>query len=46
MEPATHGAYALQWFSLAAAAVVIWLLLGLRRGKASAGENETTNGEA
>jgi surfeit locus 1 family protein len=45
MEPATHGAYALQWFSLAGAAIVIWLLLGLRRGKAVSG-NETTNGEA
>lgn len=41
MEPATHGAYAAQWFGLAAAAVVIWLLLGLRRGAkppADAGE--------
>lgn len=36
MGPATHGAYALQWFSLAAAALVIWLLLGLRRGRAAA----------
>ncbi|MEJ2383467.1 MAG: SURF1 family protein [Xanthomonadales bacterium] len=33
MAPATHGAYALQWFSLAAAAIVIWILLGLRNGR-------------
>lgn len=31
MEPATHGGYALQWFSLAAASIVIWLVLGFRR---------------
>ena len=46
MPPATHGAYALQWFSLAAAAVIIWLLLGLRRGKATRRENETIDGDA
>jgi len=42
MEPATHGGYALQWFALAAAAGVIWLLLGWRRGAreaADAGES-------
>lgn len=34
MTPEVHGAYALQWLALAAAAIVIWLLLGLRRGRA------------
>jgi surfeit locus 1 family protein len=34
MTPAVHGAYALQWLALAMAAVVIWLLLGFRRGRA------------
>jgi surfeit locus 1 family protein len=33
MEPKMHSAYALQWFSLAAAAVVIWLVLGVRRAR-------------
>ena len=46
MPPATHGGYALQWFSLAAAAVVIWILLGLRRGRAGRPENETNHGDA
>jgi surfeit locus 1 family protein len=45
MEPATHGAYALQWFSLAVAALVIWLLLGLRRGRDAARMSPTHNGE-
>ena len=45
MEPATHGAYALQWFSLAATAIVIWILLGLRRGRVAVNDNETTNGD-
>lgn len=31
MPPATHGAYALQWFALAAAAVIIWVTLAYRR---------------
>lgn len=39
MAPATHGAYALQWFSLATAAVVIWLLLGFRQGGRTRREN-------
>ena len=30
MPPETHGAYAVQWFALAAAAVVIWVTLGYR----------------
>ena len=45
MEPATHGAYALQWFSLAATAVVIWILLGLRRGRAAVNGNVSNNGD-
>jgi len=32
MEPAVHGAYAFQWMALAIAALVIWVMLGLRRG--------------
>ena len=31
MGPEVHGAYALQWFSLAAAAFIIWLTLGVRK---------------
>lgn len=30
MPPATHGAYAVQWFALSAAALVIWISLGFR----------------
>lgn len=33
MEPAVHGAYAFQWFSLMAAAIIFWLVLGFRRGR-------------
>lgn len=33
MGPETHGAYAVQWLALLATAVVIWILLGLRRGQ-------------
>ena len=33
MEPAVHGAYAFQWMALAATSVIIWVLLGLRRGR-------------
>ncbi len=32
MMPAQHGAYALQWFSLSLAIVIIWFTLGWRRG--------------
>jgi len=32
MGPEVHGAYAVQWFGLALAAVVIWIILGIRRG--------------
>jgi len=31
MGPEVHGAYALQWFSLAAAALIIWITLGVRK---------------
>lgn len=31
MPPETHGAYALQWFSLALAALIIWIVIGVRR---------------
>jgi surfeit locus 1 family protein len=43
MPPQTHGAYALQWFSLAIAAVVIWLLLGFRRAAAETPERKRPN---
>lgn len=33
MEPEVHRAYALQWFSLALASLIIWLALGQRRGQ-------------
>ena len=31
MGPEVHGAYALQWFSLAVAAFIIWITLGVRK---------------
>ncbi|MEJ8567506.1 SURF1 family protein [Elongatibacter sediminis] len=34
MRPGQHRAYAVQWFALAATAVIIWLLLGYRRTRA------------
>ena len=33
MEPEVHGAYALQWYALAAAALIIWITLGVRRAQ-------------
>jgi len=33
MGPAVHAAYAVQWLALCATTVVIWLALGLRRGR-------------
>ena len=33
MTPQVHGAYAVQWLALAAAATIIWFTLGLRRGQ-------------
>lgn len=46
MAPATHGAYALQWFSLAAAALVIWLLLGFHRSRTADDDRQTPVGES
>jgi surfeit locus 1 family protein len=43
MTPEVHGAYALQWFALAAAALVIWIILGIRRARS--GSRETTTGK-
>ena len=31
MTPEVHGAYALQWFSLALATLIIWITLGVRK---------------
>jgi surfeit locus 1 family protein len=42
MGPEVHGAYALQWFSLAVTAGVIWLVLGLRRARSSPAERRFT----
>lgn len=33
MGPGIHGAYAFQWFALAAASAGIWIVLGIRRGR-------------
>ncbi|MGD2127954.1 MAG: SURF1 family protein [Lysobacterales bacterium] len=33
MAPAQHGAYAVQWFGFCAAAIAIWIVLGLQRGR-------------
>lgn len=33
MGPEVHGGYALQWLALMVTAIVIWVLLGLRRGE-------------
>lgn len=41
MTPEVHGAYALQWFALAAAALVIWIILGIRRARADSEETKT-----
>lgn len=38
MKPAVHGGYALQWFSLSAAAIIIWLVLGFRKGSPARSE--------
>jgi len=44
MEPAVHGAYAFQWMALAAAALTIWVLLGLRRGGQLAERSDVSKG--
>jgi len=36
MGPEIHGAYALQWFSLAAATLIVWITLGVRRAQQAA----------
>ena len=36
MEPAVHGAYAVQWLALSTATLIIWITLGLRRGQQQA----------
>lgn len=46
MEPATHGAYAVQWFALSLAAIIIWITLGMRGARrrpssAAGSENES-----
>ena len=33
MRPEVHGGYAVQWLGLLLATVVIWIVLGLRRGQ-------------
>jgi surfeit locus 1 family protein len=33
MRPEVHGGYAVQWLGLLLATVVIWIVLGLRRGE-------------
>lgn len=40
MGPETHGAYAVQWFALAIAAVIIWITLGYRETRRR--DEETT----
>jgi cytochrome oxidase assembly protein ShyY1 len=45
MGPEVHGAYALQWFSLMIATMIIWLTLGVRRAQQQSkrqAENKTT----
>ena len=42
MEPKVHGAYALQWFALAAAAIIIWITLGVRRAQVLRQEADAT----
>jgi len=41
MEPKVHGAYAVQWFSLAIATIIIWITLGVRRGQLLRQETRT-----
>ena len=40
MEPKVHGAYAVQWFGLMSAAIVIWAVLGFRRPATAPGNAE------
>ncbi len=41
ITPARHRGYAFQWYALALTAAVIWLLLGLRRGRSPSTGSET-----
>jgi surfeit locus 1 family protein len=43
MLPAQHQAYAVQWFALAAAALIIWLCLGCRRRTPPSAHARRTN---
>jgi surfeit locus 1 family protein len=43
MGPEVHGAYAVQWFSLSLASLIIWITLGVRRAKSRA--NQAAKGE-
>lgn len=45
MEPEVHGAYAVQWFGLMTAAIVIWLVLGIRNGGKSNGATRERENE-
>jgi len=45
MGPATHGAYALQWFSLAGIAIVIWTVLGFRAAQIPENQSPGRNTE-
>lgn len=40
MPPETHGAYAVQWFALAVAALIIWVTLSYRKPGRDAGNTE------
>jgi surfeit locus 1 family protein len=44
MGPEVHGAYAVQWFSLSLATLIIWITLGVRRAKAR--PDRATKGES
>jgi len=39
MGPEVHGAYAVQWFGLSLASLVIWITLGLRRARELAADD-------
>jgi len=42
MKPARHGAYAVQWLALCATALIIWIVLGIRRGRQLAAQGESS----
>ena len=42
MTPEVHGGYALQWLALMLAAIVIWVILGFRRGDQLVGSGAAT----